>query len=297
MKIAILGKLANLGWGLESLISRHQDRARVPIGLYDDDDLPYIFSDQSVTHLVSLQGRRIDRKLLRRFDGKKILWNAEFLPYPGFEKDPEALSRLRAIEPLEDFDLILNGCPKSTRWLKETRGINAQWFPMMGVDPLIHRRIPEIEKDIDVGFYGTPNERRARIFSEIAEALLPMGLTVHWANAWGEDLILFINRCKIVLNLHYTDQINTESRIYETLGCGSLCLSEPISMDPQEDHWDIEIGSKDEYGGLIGSLWGLLDEPEYCRAMEDVGYEFIHSHFGIVTVLNMLADYCERLGG
>ena len=292
MKIAIFGKLANLNWGLESLLSKHQDRARVPMGLYDDDDLPMILHDDTISHIVSLQGRRIDRNLLRRYKAKKVLWNAEFLPYPGFENDPDALARLHAIEPLDDFDLVLNGCPLSTQWLRETRGVSAHWFPMMGVDPLIHRRIGDIHKDIDVGFYGAPNERRARIFRNISETLLPRGKTVHWTSAWGEDLIRFINRCKIVLNLHFTDQLNTESRVYEVLGCRTACLSEPLSatdMLGAGKHLELAEGIEE----MVEGIDFLLGNPEYRERIAVDGYEYVHGKFNILNVLNMLVNQCE----
>lgn len=294
MKIAIFGKLSNLDWGLESLISKSQDRTDIPMALYDDDDIWRVLVDDRITHLVSLQGRRLNREALRRFKGKKILWNAEFLPYPGFENDPNAVARLQAIEPLKDFDLILNGCPLSTKWLRDARGVNANWFPMMGVDPLIHRRIPEIanNKDIDVGFYGTPNERRARIFESIAEPLVGRGKTAYWTNSYGEDLIRFINRCKIVLNIHFTDQLNTESRIYEVFGCGTLCLSETVSS-PEVVPLDIlETSTTHE---MLDSIYWLLDSDEYVFKLARDGHDYVHSNFNILNVLNRLIDRCQEI--
>jgi len=192
MSIVIVGKLGN-DWGIEGLIARHVsefvnlriiDIKEFNLGKFSSDD-----------NFVFIQGRGIDRDLLRLYRGKKVLWNAEFLPYKGFEDNQEALARLYAIEPLEDFDLILNGCPLSTKFLKEIRNLNIEWFPMMGADSLFHRRDCDIPKDTDIGFYGAVSQRRIKIWHELIRVVSKYSigsLKLAWKQVYGKDLIRFI---------------------------------------------------------------------------------------------------------
>tara|TARA_Y100000310_G_scaffold294415_1_gene324856 strand:- start:1420 stop:2262 length:843 start_codon:yes stop_codon:yes gene_type:complete len=245
--------------------------------------------------LIFIQGRDLDRGRVRGFSGKKILWNAEFWPYKGQEDNLGAKARLNIVEPLEDFDLILTGCPLSAEWLRETRGLQAEWFPMMGVDPDRHRKI-EIGKEFNVGFYGAPSPRRIGIWKALCKELEERGSKIKplWFQGWGEQLVHIINRCKIVLNIHFEDMLNTESRIYEVLGCGGFCLSEPISCPELfVDAIHLEIGKASRMAERIIEL--LSRHDDYLERIGNSGKEYIHTRFNIVNVLNSLIKKCKGI--
>ena len=60
-------------------------------------------------------------------------------------------------------------------------------------------KTPQAPKDIDVLFYGSPNERRDKIISKLKDS----GINVEVVGAYGKDLAPYIVRSKIVLNVHF----------------------------------------------------------------------------------------------
>ena len=307
MKIAIFGKMTN-NWGLEGNIVRasvgREDIFISDLKIFNEGDYfttGKYASSEEYGALVFLQGRNIDRERLGKERRKKILWNAEFLPYKGFEKNKEAQARLAMIEPLEDFDLILNGCPLSTEFLKEKRGLNIKWFPMMGVDPSFHRNL-EIEKDVDIGFYGVPCPRRIRIWNDLLKlakqhSYSPLNLV--WKQVYGEDLIQFINQTKVMLNLHYSDLLNTESRIYEILGCGGFCLSEPLSLQGKflnGIHLEECSDGEAKFDSIVQRAITIVNHQEgYAKRIAQNGYEYVHKEVSISKVLERLQGEIRSL--
>lgn len=86
------------------------------------------------------------------------------------------------------------------------------------------------ERDIDVLHIGTMTPRRKAILDK-----LPM-VTVE--TAYGKEMAALFSRAKIVLNLHATDRIDLETRIFEAMGCGAMVITEPLpSYSPfRQDH-------------------------------------------------------------
>mgnify|MGYP001604612808 CR=1 FL=1 len=297
MKIAFLGKFRDNQWGLEGIIQRNIKNRKEFICIDVNEYFPeryFLESPNSI--LVVLQGRGLDHSYLRRIKAKKILWNAEFWPYEGKEGNQEAAMRLDLVEPLESYDLILNGCPLSTKFLKEKRGLNIEWFPMIGIDPTYHRDL-KLDKIIDIGFYGAPSPRRIKIWNDLIKlakqnSYNPLNLV--WKQAYGEGLIQFINQTKVMLNLHYADLLNTESRIYEVLGCGGFCLSEPISLQGRFlDGLHFE-GEETERMAQRAINIRNYEESTIKRIAQN-GYEYVHDEFNISEVLNQLIVAGELL--
>ena len=54
----------------------------------------------------------------------------------------------------------------------------------------------------------------------------------------------YINRSKIVLNIHSEEHLDLETRVFEVLGCGSLLISEKLdSINPFNSQELIECKS------------------------------------------------------
>lgn len=80
-------------------------------------------------------------------------------------------------------------------------GIDAH-FCGVGYAPELER-IPKVEEDLDVVFYGSMNERRAVILEKLIDAgvnlyIIPFG-------TYGAERDAILARAKIVLNVHYYD--------------------------------------------------------------------------------------------
>lgn len=93
-------------------------------------------------------------------------------------------------------------------------------------DEGLHRPLPDVRPDLDVVFVGTPTARRERILERLGRSH-----RVFVARAHGEHMVELFNRARIVLNLHAEDYPDTETRVFEALGCGAFLLSEPLSEE------------------------------------------------------------------
>ncbi len=119
---------------------------------------------------------------------------------------------------------------------QECRRILAErgWVPpdkssilLSAYDHRVHRPLPGVEKTIDVLFAGSLTPRRDRILKQLGSRF---NVDVR-TGVFGHDLVLLFNRARIVLNIHATDHLDTETRVYEALGSGSFLLSEPLSQE------------------------------------------------------------------
>lgn len=97
---------------------------------------------------------------------------------------------------------------------------------LSGFDPEIHHPVPDVTKDIDVLFIGALKERRAKIIKELAK-----DFNIVVVRAFGKEMTEFLSRAKIVLNIHAEDYVDTETRIYEALGCGSFLITEKVGSE------------------------------------------------------------------
>lgn len=97
------------------------------------------------------------------------------------------------------------------------RGIGGVEYVPVGYMPQL-TRIPVLEQDIDVLFYGLINERRKNIL----EALIKSGLRVEFlSDVYREERDAYIARAKVVLNMHYY-----EEGVFETVRVSYLLANE-----------------------------------------------------------------------
>lgn len=79
-------------------------------------------------------------------------------------------------------------------------------------------------KEFDVGFCGFMNERRLAILERLGREF-----DVHTLDSQDhEEVNRFYNKCKVVLNLHCTDEPNLETRLGEAMAAGACVVSEPL---------------------------------------------------------------------
>ena len=92
--------------------------------------------------------------------------------------------------------------------------------------------MPNVKQDIDVLFIGNFNERRTNFINNAKKELKKYKINITTGNFYGNEYIIAINRAKINLNIHFTDTLDQELRIFEVMACGGFCLSERVA-DPQ----------------------------------------------------------------
>ena len=132
-------------------------------------------------------------------------------------------------------------------------------------DPALHRRLPDVNQDIDVLFLGGMTDRRRRILDS-----LPNDLEVVVTQAFGEEMIRYFNRAKIILNIHAGDYLDVETRIYEALGSGGFVISEKLAAEnPFSNRELVEIERVEQLGDTIRHY---LAHDEERQRIADAGH-------------------------
>ena len=162
------------------------------------------------------RGDRFPPYLLKSCNRPKIFWATELI---SRNRDQDILLKSNL------FDHIFvrsDDCKK--------RALNNKWVDannisvmLSGFDADLHKR-EFITKDIDVLFVGSMLSRREKNLGELQSEF-----NIKICQAYGEKMVQLFNRAKIVLNIHAEEFLDTETRIYEALGCGSFLISEKLS--------------------------------------------------------------------
>lgn len=132
-------------------------------------------------------------------------------------------------------------------------------------DDNLHRTIPGTAKDIDLLFVGRMSNRRRIILRTITSRFNCLVTA-----AYGKDLVRLFNRAKIVLNIHNEDFPDTETRVFETLGCGSFLLSERLSSE--NPFSERELVQFDDTEDLMRKISYFLDHHEEREAIAERGH-------------------------
>jgi hypothetical protein len=130
---------------------------------------------------------------------------------------------------------------------------------LSGFDETVHCRMPWVEKDIDVVFIGTILPRRRKILDRLQKKF-----KISEKKAFGKDMVELFNRAKIVLNVHAEEFPDTETRIFESLGCGTFVVSEVLADESPFRHREhlVEAESIEEIEELINYYLSHEEERE-----------------------------------
>ncbi len=136
----------------------------------------------------------------------------------------------------EEYKAVLQSLPvldysRRNKQILLSHGIDRVDVLEIGYHPSLSR-IPTINnKDIDVLFYGSIGERRARILQELARAGLGV---VHLFGEYEAKRDLAISRSKVVLNMHHSDSGIFEIVRVSYLLANKICvLTEGDIADPE----------------------------------------------------------------
>ncbi len=136
---------------------------------------------------------------------------------------------------------------------------------LSGFDETIHKGNPDIKRDIEILFVGSITPRRKELLEKLQSEF-----TVTIVNAFGKELVQYFNRSKIVLNIHAEEHKDTETRVFEALGCGSFLLTERLSEEnPFTDEHLVEFETFDE---LCDKVKYYLDHTKERDTIAKQGY-------------------------
>lgn len=225
MNIAYINVIEqNQGWGAEYFINR---------GLIKNGH-----ETQCIDYRVHRKSLAKDLKTLSDFD-IFFLQRAEYLPIELIEaiKAPkiywatELIKRRREQDELIRsglFDHVFLHSQVCKDIVIEKRWIEKEKVSVLinGFDEELHVPDLTIKKDIDILFLGNITPRRKKIIEKL-KRLFPIEIR----KAYGKEMVHLFNRSKIVLNIHASKELDTETRVFEALGCGAFILSEPLSKE------------------------------------------------------------------
>lgn len=167
----------------------------------------------------------------QRYPGKKIIcYQLEQLGNGSYYFDVTVKSGITAArtkhltEWLKGSDQIWDYDLDNITFLQGL-GYNVKFMPMKYYDGIQYPYYRPIQKDTDIFFFGTMNTRRMSYL----RMLKPYRLMVvdHIHPMYGDELQQYIQRSKIILNLHYYNAcLQEQVRLFRLLGNGCCILSE-----------------------------------------------------------------------
>ena len=166
---------------------------------------------------------------------------------------------------------IWDMCSVNGAFLKQNKIIVDKIAPLKFTESLKELNL-EAEPEIDLFFYGNINARRGKKLAELSYAFFHTGISV--VSASNLDINLqkkYMERSKIILNIHGTDTFNRQEqpRIFYALINKKCVLSEPS----QKNYFERAIiESKD----FLSSAQFLLKNDEY-KEQARKGHEIFKS--------------------
>jgi len=234
------------------------------------------FGLQSLGHIAQVQENAVDAMATNVLLGAhllspedalmvppgSILYNLEQLGGPNLPQHfYELASRLQVWDycrqNIEKWNSMGCGCPPVR-------------VPL-GYVPELSRISPSLNQDIDVLFYGSLNDRRARILKALKDA----GAKVHATfGVYGKQRDDLIARSKIVLNIHFYD-----AKIFEIVRVSYLLANSKAVVTECSSNAEMEKGLSDSvlavpYDSLVDSCLSLLRNHEERRALEAQGFRW-----------------------
>ena len=158
-------------------------------------------------------------------------------------------------------------------------------------EPSFHRPLAGTQKDIDILFIGTLTPRRERVVSELSAAY-----PVTSVSAFGEQMVQYVNRAKIVLNIHQGHLPDMENRVHEALGCGSFLMTERLT--PENPFSESELVEFDTTKDLVEKVGYYLAHPDEREAIAEQGRLAVLAGHTFVDraeqIISTLSDYVHE---
>jgi hypothetical protein len=171
--------------------------------------------------------------------GYNVLENLNFLrqQYPNYKIIVYQLEQLynnsdwvnqKNYKILKSADEIWDYDESNIQWMQKNYRLTAKFHPILYTDQLkVMDSIDIVNPDIDILFYGYIQERRAKMFFHLQNRLGGRFKFINLYGIWGDELDSYINRSKIILNIHSHEQNKQEQvRMFYPVLNGRCVLSE-----------------------------------------------------------------------
>lgn len=212
----------------------------------------------------------LDFKYAKQVPGNTILINVE--QFLGGVVDNEKF-RMNFLEWVKFFE-VWDYSHQNLEVFKKMGLANIKYL-QLGYQKELTRIKKRSLQDIDVLFYGSINERRAKVL----DAIKSLGLNVHTIfGIYGKSRDDLIARSKIVLNLHYYEsQIFEVVRVFYLL-CNSVPTIGEVNTNTliAEPFKDAIIGSKYKY--LAETCLELIQNPQLAEEKGAAGFDIFKKY-------------------
>lgn len=213
------------------------------------------------------------RALRPPVEGRCLYWNAEQL----LGDDSLALSWRREAQE------VIASLREGDLYLQSQKDIYlGGWAPPF-------QRL-KVQDKRDVLFYGVMTEHREKIISELAAQGVCVDCALEYDHVVLNELI---NRYKLVLNLHCNDHPNLETRLCESLGAGTLVVSERLPGGNPIQWLTDQIPQFDSVEECARQLRALLYDDEGRERWALRLYRQVTSH---LRLEQQLEKALERVG-
>ncbi len=264
--------IESLAWALRKL---GYEVSTPPLGAYDPAELNILFS------AFELNPEELPTETTRFI-------NYNFEQIGGAQRSPIGAVNFSLMRNMPNWDYSR----ANIRALNQSGVCDVALVPI-GYAPGLER-IRHLEKDIDVLFYGSVNERRTRTL----EAIRRKGLNVVWDDPWELSREMRddrISRAKVVINLAFYDGIHIfeEVRVSYLLANRVCVLSELTELTQIEDDMRqcVDGASLDLLPDLCVQYCA---DPERRRVLADRGYEILRARDWLSPLKSVLENYFER---
>ena len=175
------------------------------------------------------RGEFFPEAALRRIKGVKIALSSE--PFPRkidgkWEYTRDSIKRYLAFRRIRNksFDYVFHyDISSMPLFVKDGLLISGDFVFPVALD--IYKPVQE-KKKWDLFFIGRSSEYREKFFMPLKHQF---GF-LHIAHGiWGPELVDYINKSKICLNIHAAKEVSWEPRMQMMLACGAFVISEKIS--------------------------------------------------------------------
>lgn len=215
----------NAGWGAEYFVDETLEKIKeVELVKLDFKKHPYEIADMIMQcedfDIVFLQrGDWFPLEVLKAINRPKVFWASELISRNVDQ------NRLLFSKQFEHIFVHSNLCNQFMKKRIVRKKMDCTTSVLLnGFDSKLHRKL-DLEKDIDVLFVGGITDRRKK---ELNKLRSKVDITI-CENVFGKEFVNLINRAKIVINIHAAKHLDTETRVFEVLGCGTFLLSERLS--------------------------------------------------------------------
>jgi len=226
---------------------------------------------------IFFRGEYVPNEVLAQLEGIKINLSSE--PFPRkidghIEYSLDSIKRYLRFREIRNkpFDFVFHYDAASLGFMEKDGLFLSGEFAFPVATSIYQPK--DLAKDWDIFFIGRSTNHREKLFSKLKHELN----FLHIAHGiWGSELVDFINRSTICLNIHAEDEISWEPRLQMLLACRAFVISEPITPNPyfQPGIDYIEVTNKEDL--YKQAQYYLLHEGERNKIAEN-GYHHLKMH-------------------